>query len=360
MITKSLNNYLNSILLVFQKGDAREESYYEHLSRLILQAAESLGKSQLTVTTMPRKTEAGNPDFRVWDGKSRIIGYIEAKRPETNLDDVDKSEQIERYIDTFPNFVLTNFLEFRFYRDGVFIEKIAIGRQHTFLKVGAKPVLENENKFLEILEKFFSFTFPRPLDARRLAAELAKRTRFLRDQVVIEELKEKSPAVHNHILAFYTAFKKYLIIDLDEKSFADLYSQTITYGLFAARTRCPGVFNRKNALKYIPQPSGILHDVFEYISSSNIPEQLAWIVDDIAEVLSSIDVEVILQQFYREGKGEDPIVHFYETFLSEYDPRLRKRRGVYYTPVPVVSFIVRAVNRILKEKFHRPDGLADT
>lgn len=357
-----MNDYLNEIFCIFSRGDAREESYYEHLNRLISEIAGRLGQQQISVTTMPRKTEGGNPDFRVWDGKSKITGYIEAKKPETDLDDVEKSEQVKRYIDIFPNFILTNFLEFRFYREGIFTGQAAVGRRHTLVELGAKPVLENQDLFLELLEKFFSFTFPRGLNARRLAGELAKRTRFLRDQVVIEELKETSADRYdksNPILGYFKAFKQYLILDLKEESFADLYSQTITYGLFAARTRCPGEFNRKNAIQYIPQTIGILHDVFEYISIGKIPEQLAWIIDDIAEVLASVEVEVILKEFYHEGKGEDPIVHFYETFLGQYNPVLREKRGVYYTPEPVVSFIVRSVNRVLKEKFQKPDGLAD-
>lgn len=362
MIKKTMNDYLNEIFSIFSRGDAREESYYEHLNRLISEIAGRLGQPQISVTTMPRKTEAGNPDFRVWDGKAKITGYIEAKKPDTDLDDVEKSEQIKRYIDIFPNFILTNFLEFRFYREGVLIGQATVGRRHTLVELGAKPVLENQDLFLELLEKFFSFTFPRGLNARRLAGELAKRTRFLRDQVVIEELKETSADRYdksNPILGYFKAFKQYLILDLTEESFADLYSQTITYGLFAARTRCPGEFNRKNAIQYIPQTIGILHDVFEYISIGRIPEQLAWIIDDIAEVLASVEVEVILKEFYHEGKGEDPIVHFYETFLGQYNPVLREKRGVYYTPEPVVSFIVRSVHRILKEKFQKPDGLAD-
>ncbi|HLP45633.1 MAG TPA: DNA methyltransferase, partial [Candidatus Kapabacteria bacterium] len=254
---KKLHDYLSEIFGTFSQGDAREESYYESFNRLISGIAGLLGRSQISVTTMPRKTEGGNPDFRVWDGKSKITGYIEAKKPETDLDDVEKSEQIKRYIDIFPNFILTNFLEFRFYRAGVLIGQVAVGRRHTLVELGAKPVPENQDQFLELIEKFFSFTFPRGLNARQLAGELAKRTRFLRDQVVIEELKETSPDKHdkhdkhdksNPILGYFNAFKQYLIPDLTEEIFADIYSQTITYGLFAARTRCRGKFSRKNAI----------------------------------------------------------------------------------------------------------------
>jgi type I restriction-modification system DNA methylase subunit len=359
MIKDILKSYLKEIHHKFSQGDAREESYYPIMEQMILSAASLLGKSKVEVTTLPKKTEGGNPDFRVWDGKSMIIGYIEAKNLETDLDDVENGDQLKRYRDTFPNLILTNFLEFRFYRDGRLMDSVSIGRRHTLLKIGSIPVLEDLEKFKDISDRFFSFTFPRNLNARRLAKELAKRTRFLRDQVIIEELKEPSDEKTNYILGFYNAFKKYLIYGLTEAEFADLYSQTVTYGLFAARTRCKDEFHRKNAVDFIPQSIGILHDVFYFISAGQTSKHLECIIDDISEVLASVDVGYILDEFFQYGKGDDPIIHFYETFLSEYDPGLREKRGVYYTPEPVVYFIVRSLNSILKDHFKLPKGLAD-
>ena len=354
-----MKNYLKEIHIKFSQGDAREESYYNILEHMILKTAENLNKPKIHITILPKKTEGGNPDFRIWDGKSRIVGYIEAKNPEIDLDDVEHTEQIKRYKDIFPNFILTNFLEFCFYRNGKVIDRVSIGRQHTLVELETTPVSEHEKEFSELFEKFFSFTFPQNLNARLLSKELAKRTRFLRDQVIIEELKEQDKNGHNYILGFYDAFKRYLIFNLTEETFADLYSQTITYGLFAARTRCKEEFNRKNAVDFIPPTIGILQDVFQFISLGHAPKQMEWIIDDIAQVLASVDVSLILTEFFQYGKGDDPIVHFYETFLNEYNPKLREKRGVYYTPAPVVSFIVRSLNIILKEHFNKPDGLAD-
>jgi len=188
--------------------------------------------------------------------------------------------------------------------------------------------------------------------------ELAKRTRFLRDEVISIEIAEEERKGKKAISGFYVAFTKYLIGTLTEKTFADLYSQTITYGLFAARTRSDNSFNRELAFKYIPATIGILRDVFRFISLEDPPKPLQIIVDDIAEVLNVTDVNKILQDYYREGKGKDPVIHFYETFLSAYDPSIREKRGVYYTPEPVVGYIVRSVNQILKMHFDISDGLA--
>ena len=369
MLKKYLNDLQNSI----NQGDAREESYYIHLEKLISDFATANKIKKVDITILPKKTEAGNPDFRVCDGKNHITGYIEAKDPSiTNLDRIEDSEQLKRYRTTFPNVILTNFYEFRLYRDEELIKKVVVGRPVIAKKLKTAPPVENENEFNDLLNTFFSFSLPCVRNAKALALELAKRTRFLRDEVISIEIAEpSSPSGREEkkgrttILGFYEAFKKYLIGTLTEKSFADLYSQTITYGLFAARSRSGNLpngqensFNRELAFKYIPNTIGILRDVFRFISLEEPPKPLQIIVDDIAEVLNVTDVNKILQDYYREGKGKDPIIHFYETFLTAYDPMIREKRGVYYTPEPVVGYIVRSINQILKTHFNIADGLA--
>ncbi|MBW1704671.1 MAG: N-6 DNA methylase [Deltaproteobacteria bacterium] len=354
-----LKEYLKNISKIVRQGDAREESYYSILAGLLSQYAESAGKKKVHITTLPKKVEAGNPDFRVWDGKQHIVGYIEAKAPTIeNLDHIEHSEQLKRYRHTFPNLILTNFFEFRLYRDGVLIDKVLIARPFIAHQLKTVPPVEKEPEFFKLLEKFFSFSLPKVHNARSLAVELAKRTRFLRDEVVALELEEAEKHGKGFILGFYEAFRKYLISGLSKEEFADLYSQTITYGLFAARTRSADGFNRKLAYDHIPRTIGILRDVFNFISLGDLPQQMEWVVDDISEVLAVTDVKKILHTYFHEGRGKDPIVHFYETFLAEYDPKTREKRGVYYTPEPVVSYIVRSLHHILKEQFNRSDGFA--
>jgi len=354
-----LRSYLKKIYEIIQRGDAREETYYSTLEKLLNEYVESVNKENIKVTTLPIQTEAGNPDFRIWDGKQHIVGYIEAKKPGSNLDDIEISEQLKRYKSTFPNLILTNFIEFRLYRDGRLIDKICLCRPFIIYQLDTIPPLENKEQFMKLLESFFSFSLPKIYNAQTLAVELAKRTRFLKNEVIEEELREEENNKQGFIFGFYEVFQEYLIKGLSCKDFADLYSQTITYGLFAARTRSTGEFNRKLAYDNIPQTIGILRDVFEYISMGNLPIQMEWTIDDISEVLAVTDVKNILLQYFHEGKGKDPVIHFYETFLAEYDPRMREKRGVYYTPEPVVSYIVRSLNFILKEYFNRTDGFAD-
>jgi len=353
-----LTYYFKAITGVARQGDAREESFYSCLQALLLQVAASSGRDQVHVTTLPKKTEAGNPDFRVWNGQDRIIGYIEAKKPsEENLDHVEATEQLKRYRQTFPNLILTNFFEFRLYRDGQLVDRVLAARPFVLHQLGSVPPVEKGDDLFKLLEQFFSFSLPRSYTAESLAVELAKRTRFLRD-VVADELREEQVREQGVLLGFYEAFQRYLIAKLTLEDFADLYAQTITYGLFAARTRAGNGFNRRTAFHNIPRTIGILRDVFQFVSLGDLPKQIEWLVDDISEVLALTDAGGILDRFYHEGKGSDPIVHFYETFLAEYDPKERERRGVYYTPEPVVSYIVRSLHKLLKEKFERTDGLA--
>jgi predicted helicase len=351
-----IKNYLKKITATTAKGDVREESYYQHLAGFVEVFAESIGKSKIEITTLPKKTEAGNPDFRIWDGTQNIVGYIEAKKPGENLDTIENSKQLKRYRKTFPNLILTDFYEFRLYRNGDLIDKTFCARV-ALAKKGIPPPVENEEKFTALLNKFFAFSLPKVTTAEQLAKELAKRTHFLRDEVISLELEQQQTG-KGELYGFYESFKKYLIAHLTEKDFADLFSQTITYGLFAARTRSINGFNRKLAYDLIPKTIGILRNVFKFISQGDLPKHMEVMVDDIAEVLNAADAKNILRQYYKAGKGEDPILHFYETFLNEYDPATREKRGVYYTPEPVVRYIVRSVHSLLKTHFDLADGLA--
>jgi hypothetical protein len=352
-----IDTYIKEIASITKRGDAREESYYPALAVLLEEFSETERKKKVHVTVLPKKTEAGNPDFRVWDGKHSQVGYIEAKAPKANLDEIETSDQLKRYISTFPNLILTNFYEFRLYRNGQRVDNVLLARPYIPEKLKTIPPAEHTAEFLALLEKFFQFSLPTKFTAESLAKELATRTRFLRDQVIKEELREASDAGAKKILGFYEAFQKHLIFNLKPDEFADLYAQTITYGLFAARTRANGAFNRILAYDLIPKTIGILREIFHFVSFDPA-EQLQATVDDIAEVLAVADVRNILRQYFKEGKGSDPIFHFYETFLAEYNPQERERRGVYYTPEPVVSYIVRSLNIILKETFGRQDGFA--
>jgi len=199
-----LKQYLKGLHKVAQSGDAREESFYSTLQDLLIGYADSVKKKGIHITTLPKATEAGNPDFRVWDGKQHIVGYIEAKAPTVeDLSKIERTDQLKRYLSTFPNVILTNFSEFRLYRNGELVDKVQIGRPYVLHELKTVPPVEKEEDFLKLLEKFFSFALPKVYSAKSLAMELAKRTRFLRDEVITHELAEEKSFVHG----FYEAFQ---------------------------------------------------------------------------------------------------------------------------------------------------------
>lgn len=201
-----LKNYIKQLFNTYQSG-AREESYYPALKSFLEEFSKSNRKKKIDITVLPKKTEAGNPDFRIWDGKQKIVGYIEAKDLGKNLEDIEETEQLKRYLSTFPNVILTNFTEFRLYRDGEMIDKVSITRPFVIKKLSTVPPIENEDKLTALLERFLDFSLPKKFTAKTLAVELAKRTKFLKDEIVAEELKAGTTSIH----AFYEAFQKFLI-----------------------------------------------------------------------------------------------------------------------------------------------------
>ncbi len=338
------SDYLRRLSEIDERGNAREESFYPCLVDLLARYAEHAGRSGIHVTTVPRRTERCLLDFQVWHGRHRIVGYVEAKRPGANLDAAETSEQVERYKQTFPNLILTNFLELRLYRQG---------------KPAARADVRREPDALALLDLFFDFEAPRRHGAASLAAGLARRARLLESR--IEDLlgRDRGLEEPSDLTLFHRAFSTYLRAGLSERQFADIYAQTVACGLLAARARSDetGAFERASIRDSIPSSSGVLREVFRYISLSPPPE-IEWIVDDLVDFLRPAPVREILSRLHA-ASGKDPILHFYETFLQQYDPELRRRRGVFYTPRPVVSYLVRSVDALLRTRLGRPDGLAD-
>lgn len=349
-----LETYLDGLREVERRGDAREESFYPYLRELILACAERLGRRDVAVTVIPRKTSSCLLDLQVWQGSEAIVGYVEAKRPHTDLGRAEGSEQVRRYLETFPNLLLTDFFELRLYRKGKRIGQAALANGFASRRLASIAPAQGEAELLELFDRFFSFQAPRAQSAASLARTLACRARVLAARVE-DLLKEKRSGLYG----YYTAFSEHLIRGLTPREFADLYAQTIAYGLLAARWWAAGRFDRRTVLNDIPAANGILRDAFRYISLEEPPPEIGWIVDDLIGILEAAPVREILSRYYREGQGSDPILHFYETFLATYDPKLREKHGVYYTPQPVVSYVVRSVHWLLRNRLGRRDGLAD-
>ena len=344
----SIQDYLKTIQQIYQTQKATEHSYRPSLQQLI----QSFG-DKLTVTNEPKRIVCGAPDF-VISQNLQELGYIEAKDIGVSLKKEEKSEQMKRYLGALGNLIFTDYLEFRWYVGGEFRSSASLG---TFDKKGIfKADTEGQAQVEILIRGFLETQAPQAKSPKDLAKKMADLAQLIRDAIAIK-LKDAKDGI---LFDQYQSFQQVLIRDLTRADFADMYAQTICYGLFAARcnTKNYNDFSRKTAAFELPKTNPFLRDIFDKIAGIDLDESIAWAVDILANILKLTDMEAILRDFGKRTRREDPVVHFYETFLAEYDPKMRQSRGVYYTPEPVVSYIVRSVDYILKEKFKIKDGLA--
>ena len=348
--------YLDALGNTLRLGNATEPSYYPHL-QAFLKALEP----NITATTNPKRIACGAPDFAISRQTAHgpvTSGYIEAKEPGVSLDSIEQSDQLQRYL-TLPNLLLTDFLTFRWYVDGELRQEVQLGQLDSGGWLRPARVAERE-RASELLRVFLAHA-PEPVnDARELAQRLARITHLIRDVIVQALARDEASTMLRDLRQ---AFEQTLVPDQSAEDFADMFAQTLAYGLFAARCNHtgPAPFQRLGAAAEIPKTNPFLRQLFETITGTVLnDEPYAGFVDDLAQLLADTDMKAVLDDFGRRSGREDPIIHFYETFLAAYDAKLRKVRGVYYTPEPVVSYIVRSVDCLLKTRFDCADGLADT
>jgi predicted helicase len=357
-----LKDYIRDIFKTSKTGDATENSYYPDLKKLLETYLIQKGRVP-NITVVAKKTTAGIPDFTIRRGHE-LIGYIEAKDPKyEDLDNLPArdTEQLARYKDKLPNLILTNYLDFWLWRkeEKRWVKKVRIGMPRVFNSLRMAPPAQKEDEFFDLLAGFFNFYIPERKSAKSLAEELAGRAQLL-PPYILELLTDNKDEEIDRI---YQSFTEFLIPDLSKEDFADIYAQTITYGLFTARllSKNGRSFNRFEAQSLLPKNLPLLYHTFNLISSSALPESIEWLVTEITTVLANADMGQITKELNIRKGEEDPFVHFYEDFLSVYDPRKREKRGVYYTPFPVVSYITRSINEILKDSkyFGFKEGFAD-
>jgi predicted helicase len=346
------DDYLKSLTAALKRGDATEHTHRPALKALI----ESFVKD-VTATNEPKRIACGAPDYIVTKGVVPV-GYVEAKDVNADLDAVEIDEQLKRYRASLRNFILTDYLEFRYYRNGVPTLTARLGkwqRNNVFKK---DP--EGEKQVAALFQSFLAAEVESIGSPKELARKMAQLARMTHDLIAKAFLEEGE---RGELHAQFEGFKQVLIAELTPAQFADMYAQTICYGLFAARCnhdRKHGAFTRDAAARDLPKTNPFLRKVFQEIAGHNLDDRIAWAVDDLVLLLDRADMSAILEDFGKATRQEDPVVHFYETFLAAYDPKLRETRGVYYTPEPVVSYIVRSVDAILKRDFGLKAGLADS
>ena len=343
--------------------DTREEpqatvelSHRTALDNFLKQTALVLERP-VTILGEPKKIEVGQPDFIVTH-EHVPIGYVEAEGINANLDNLKghAKSQNKGFRENLDNFLLTNHLDFQLYVGGEKVDSVSLVCPS---KKGSIKISNNNIEALRNLFDRFYRADPLPINnAHDLALYLARRTRQMRNEVY--SVLKVNDDIKGDIHDWFHAFEKTIIHDITEEQFSDMYAQTLTYGLFAARCAAPNKpkFSREEADKILPKTNPFLRKFFHYISY-DLDTRVSWIVDEIAGLLNQIDIKIILSGFAQSGAEKDPVVHFYETFLESYDPKTRELLGVYYTPEPVVSYIVRSLDYLLRNSFNMKLGLAD-
>lgn len=319
----------------------------------------------LVVTNEPARIDCGAPDFIISSKKTNTpVFYIEAK----DIDDRDldgrkeNKEQFNRYKKSLDHIIFTDYLDFHLYENGEWVRNVRLAEVHGDKIDLCKDSVED---FKELINHIAT-TQPTPITtAKRLSEQMAAKARILASTINnafrIAESEGEEEDANRQLQGQLKAFRTVLINDLTTEGFADIYAQTVAYGMFAARLHdnTPDNFSRQEAANLIPKTNPFLRNIFQQIAGYDLDERIAWVVDDLVNIFLATDVQKVMKNYKKKGLHHDPMIHFYEDFLSAYNPSLRKAKGVWYTPLSVVQFIVRAVDEILKRDFKLAEGLAD-
>jgi hypothetical protein len=356
----AFTRYLHALERALQAGDATESTHRPALKSLL----ESLQQGIVAVNE-PKRIACGAPDFAVRridsSGHGVTLGYLETKDIGAPLDAAEMTDQLQRYRDNLPNLILTNYLEFRWYVDGARRQIARLAEWDARAK-RLRRTPDGENQVRELLLGFLTRE-PAPIaDADALARQMARYAHLIRDAIIAAFQQNLASDI---LCDLRTTLAETLLPDLDQPEkladFADMLAQTLVYGLFAARCyhTANQPFTRAHAAHEIPLTNPFLRGLFDTLTGAELDhEPFMPFVDDLVELLAQANMTHILNTFSARAQREDPVVHFYETFLKEYDPKQRERRGVYYTPDPIVGYLTRAVHSLLQRRFRLPDGLA--
>lgn len=363
------------------------DEHTEHTGRSALEAllnhfAERTASDKTRIQHEPkRESDKGAPDFKV-KREGMILGYVEVKEIGSNLDRVLRSDQIAKYRKLSDNIVVTDYLQFiRIDGAGKVLDRqsLAFASDLEGRTIRVNP--EKAEAVSKLLTAFFSAPPQGLQKAQQLALALATRSKLLRDYLNEVLLKQEKTHREGRLHALYDVFRDQVFHELTVKEFADAFAQMLAYGLFLAKlnARDGQVIELDNVRRFIPGSFRLIRELVQFLEEMQEAEydEAKWVIDEILSIVNGLAIEGIrgdlsfrqrkaISRKVRAGDEEehrlferDPFIYFYEDFLKAYDKETRKARGVYYTPPPVVNFIVRAVDDILKDTFKIDDGLAD-
>ena len=350
--------YTKEITAVAATGNATEFSYRTAIDNMLHAAVTEFGLAARILQEPSRIKNSGAPDFRVSAKGGGVIGYVECKTPGDNLQKLTTKAQLEKYRALSGNILLTDSWHWLLLRDGKKIGHVVLTE---------KPGRKIKADFINLLHTFMEAEAEKIGDAKRLAAALARRCAILREGLETHANDEPAQSrLHGLLEAFRTA----LDTELSFIKFADAFAQTLVYSLLLAKLKAPAgtKLDLYGINRHIPANFAVIREITTFLQGLNDSEyeDIAWVVDDILAIINTMDAAAVSESmsYRKDGKGfaddDDPYIYFYEDFLAAYDAKLRERCGAYYTPPPVVKFIVRAADDVLRRDFGLANGLAET
>ncbi len=293
----------------------------------------------------PKREQGSQPDFRV-SFQGLNIGYIENKRVGENLSQLLKNKQILKYLELNPNLMLTDYLNFMWVgkdeNNAPLIKKEISIASLDELSKPLKPNPQTERDLIELFKSFFNHEAAPITNAKDFATHLSPRTKYLKDALIKYQEKAQVSSIFNN-------FKEYLYEELSFEDFSDALAQTLTYSLFLAKLNHPfKKINLDNVRSSIPKNFAVIREMADFLRKLDEIKEIQWLLNEILNSINHVDMDSILKDL---NDDKDPYLHFYETFLSAYDPKLRESKGVYYTPDSVVKFIINALDSLLKTHF---------
>ncbi|WP_267864290.1 type ISP restriction/modification enzyme [Helicobacter pylori] len=338
-----LKEYLESIKDL--TSEKNEHTHRAFLQKLLTSLKDNFNK-EFKIEHEPRRDKkGGQPDFRV-SFQGLNIGYVENKRAGTKLDELLKSDQILKYLELNQNLMLTDYLNFVWVgkdenNEPWIKNKISIASLDEPSKP-LKPTPQTERDLIEFFKGFFNYEAAPITNAKDFATHLSAPTKYLKDALIAYQKNEQ-------VSSIFKNFKEYLYEELSFEDFSDAFAQTLTYSLFLAKLNHPfEKINWDNVRKSIPKNFAVIREMADFLKNLDGIKEIQWLLDEILSLINHVDMDSILKDL---NEDKDPYLHFYETFLSAYDPKLREKKGVYYTPDSVVKFIINALDSLLKTHF---------
>lgn len=353
MTTPEFSEYSSAIQQNYQNGDYTEYTNRTPIENLIT----SLDKSFNLTHEAKRQAELGAPDFTARRDDA-LVGYIETKDLDKDLSDILGTEQIERYLDSIDNVILTNYSRFILLRNSEKVLDIRLFEEDDLSSGSVKINEEKIERLNDLFAEFYSYKHETIESPKRLALEMSQKAQILKELSENQLETDQEEGTSSSVSEFQRALEG-LLDDVDNEFTADAFAETVTYSLFLARVNSEEEIKYDEAYKQIPKSIAIIRELFFNIAGDEMNDNISWVVEGISDLLNVTDIESIKNEMdFRGTTDKDPFSHFYEYFLSEYNETRRQNRGEYYTPRPVVNYISNMVNHTLKENFDKRLGLA--